>query len=194
MNPVPGKVTVLLQRVSEGDRDAHAELMPLVYRELRALAGSHLRRERSNHTLQPTALVNEVYLKLVELSSINWRNQAHFFGVSSQLMRQILVDVARRRLAAKRGAGRRTTLDPASLSAPSADAFDLVLFVDSVLHRLAALDQRQARIVEMKFFAQMEIEQIAEVLDVSPSTVKREWNSARAWLQREFENGGGAFS
>lgn len=194
MNPVPGKVTVLLQRVSEGDREAHAELMPLVYRELRALAGSHLRRERPNHTLQPTALVNEVYLKLVELSSINWRNQAHFFGVSSQLMRQILVDVARRRLAAKRGAGRRTTLDPSSLGAVSANAFDLVLFVDSVLHRLAALDQRQARIVEMKFFAQMEIEQIAEVLDVSPSTVKREWNSARAWLQREFENGGAAIS
>ena len=159
--------------------------MPLVYEELRRLAGAQLRSERSGHTLQATALVNEAYLKLVDQKRTRWRNRAHFFAIAARLMRRILVDHARRARALKRSAGRRVTLDEALALAPEPDV-DLVA-LDDAMEALGGLDPNLTRLVELRFFGGLTIEETAEVLDVSPATVKREWASARAWLFRRLQ-------
>lgn len=180
-----GSVTQLLVRGSHGDKAALDELFPLVYAELRELAGRYLRREGAGHTLQPTALVHEAYLRLVDQRSVDWRNRAQFFGVAAEMMRRILVNHAQARHAAKRG-GRapRLSLDEAVSVFEERDV-DLVA-LDEALTDLAALDPRQSRIVELRFFGGLSIEETAEVLEISPATVKREWTAARAWLYREM--------
>jgi RNA polymerase sigma factor (TIGR02999 family) len=182
----PGQeVTALLVNWSNGDRHALDELMPLVYGELRRLAGSHLRRERSGHTLQSTALVNEAFLRLVNQKDVHWRSRAHFYGIAAQMIRRILVDHARSQQAGKRGAGAiRLELDEA-MAVSNQKELDLV-GLDEALERLAQLDERQGRIVELRFFAGLSVEETAEVMHLSPATVKREWSSARAWLYREI--------
>ena len=178
-------VTVLLERWGGGDEGALDELMPLVYAELRRLASSYLRREREGHTLQPTALVNEAYLKLVDQRQARFSSRAHFFGVAAQLMRRILVDHARAHRAGKRGGSKfAVTLGHADeiASAPDTD----ILAVHDALERLAALDAQQARIVELRFFGGLSIEETAEVLGVGHATVERDWKMARAWLRREL--------
>jgi RNA polymerase sigma factor (TIGR02999 family) len=177
-------VTELLLASQAGSPGAVDQLMPLVYDELKALAAGYLRAERADHTLQTTGLVHEAYLKLVDQRRTSWQNRAHFFGIAAQAMRRILVDHARRRQAKKRDAGRPITLDDELAGANPAT--EEVLAVDEALQRLAALDARQARIVELRYFAGLSIEQTAESLEISPATVKRDWLSAKAWLQREL--------
>ena len=167
-----------------GDQDALDVLVPLVYKELRDIARHHLRRERPGHTLQSAALVNEAYLRLQDQRPFNSENRAHFLAVASRLMRQILVDHARSHRADKRGADRTLQLD-ASFILPQERATDVVA-LDDALNALAALDEQQGRIVELKFFGGLASEEIAEVLGISPSTVKRDWNVAKAWLTRQM--------
>jgi len=181
------RVSKLLLNWGQGDQGAREALIPLVYDELRRLARRYLRRERPDHTLQSAALVNEAYLRLIRQEHPQWQNRAHFFGVAAQLMRHILVDHARNRAAAKRGAGApRLTLDP-DVALPQARDVDLVA-LDDALNQLAALDPQQSRLVELRFFGGLSIEETSVVLGVSPATVKREWATARAWLQREMKN------
>jgi RNA polymerase sigma-70 factor (ECF subfamily) len=181
-------VTQILQEVSGGDRDAPARLMPLVYDELRRLADHYLRQERPDHTLQPTALVHEAYLKLIDQTRVDWQNRAHFFGVAAQLMRRILVDHARRHRASKRGGfQQKLALDEAVDYSQPRDV-DLVA-LDEALNVLAKLDERQSRIVELRFFGGLTIEETAEALGVSPATVKVDWSMAKAWLRREIGRG-----
>jgi RNA polymerase sigma factor (TIGR02999 family) len=177
-------VTELLLASQEGAPGAVDRLMPLVYHELKALAAGYLRAERAEHTLQTTGLVHEAYLRLVDQRRTTWQNRAHFFGIAAQAMRRILVDHARRRRARKRDAGRPVTLDD-NVAGPAADA-DELLAVDAALERLRALDPRQAQLVELRYFAGLTIEETAEALQISPATVKRDWLSAKAWLQREL--------
>ena len=178
-------VTRLLDELSAGKEHALDELLPLVYRELRRLAAGYLRRERQNHTLQPTALVNEAFLKLVEQRNVRWQNRAHFFGIAAQAMRRILVDHARTHGRVKRGgAGPRVTLDEAMIAAESR-SIDL-LALDEALQRLSAIDQRQTRVVELRFFGGLSVEETAEVLHLSPATIKREWSMAKAWLHTQL--------
>jgi len=185
MGRTPNQVTELLQRWRGGDYQALDTLMPLVYEELRRLARRYLYHERPGHTLQSTALVNEAYLRLVGQELPQWQNRSHFFAVSAQLMRQILVDHARNHAAAKRGGGAfKLTLDEA-VSLPQQVDIDLVA-LDNALNHLARLDAQQAKIVELRFFAGLSIEDTSEVLDISPATVKRDWSTARAWLHREL--------
>jgi RNA polymerase sigma factor (TIGR02999 family) len=178
-------VTALLKDWSGGDRQALERLMPLVYGELRKLAASYLRTERSDHTLQPTALVHEAFLRLVDQRSVDWANRAHFFGIAAQMMRRILVDHARKRQAAKRDV---TSYRVATIVAEEAEADQgpELLALDRALGGLEKLDPRQARIVELRFFAGLTVEETAEVVAVSTATVKREWRTARAWLKREI--------
>ena len=178
-------VTALLACWSRGDSTALDRLLPLVYAELRQIAARQLRKERASHTLQPTALVHEVYLRIVDQRQVDWQNRAHFFGVAAQVVRRILVDHARRHRAAKRGEGiQYVPLDDArEVAAPSELP---VLAIDHALDRLAQIDQALARIVELRAFGGLTIEEAAHVLDVSPSTAKREWRTARAWLAREL--------
>lgn len=184
----PLDVTRLLRDWSRGEPAALDQLMPLVYDELRRVAARFLRDERSGHTLQSTALVHEAYLKLVDQRQVRWEDRAHFFAVAAQVMRRILVDHARRHGAAKRGSGgTKLPLDAVVLIDPEPDANLVTL--DAALERLAALDARQARIVELRFFGGLTIEETASVLHVSPATVKNDWSLARAWLYRELEIG-----
>ena len=180
--------TQLLIRGSQGDEAALNQLFPLVYEELRRLARSCLGRERPDHTLQPTALVHEAYLRLIDQRNVDWRNQAQFFGVAAQMMRRILVNHAHSRHAAKRG-GRapRISLDEAVGFFEERDLNMVAL--DEALTDLAAIDPRQSRIVELRFFGGLSIEETAEVLEISPATVKREWSTAKAWLYREIGGG-----
>jgi RNA polymerase sigma factor (TIGR02999 family) len=181
------RVSKLLLNWGQGDQGAREALIPLVYEELRRLARRYLRRERPDHTLQSAALVNEAYLRLIRQEHPQWQNRAHFFGVAAQLMRHILVDHARNRAAAKRGAGApRLTLDP-DIALPQERDVDLMA-LDDALNQLAALDPQQSRLVELRFFGGLSIEETSVVLGVSPATVKREWATARAWLQREMRN------
>src|ERR1051326_1932074 len=180
----PG-VTVLLTRWREGDRKALDELMPLVYRELRARAASYLRRERPDHTLQSTALVNEAYLRLVDYDRIDWRGRAHFLGVAATVIRQILLDHARGRLRGKRGGGRLVLQLEENLVGAAEKEVSLLALEDAS-QDLARLDAQQSKIVELRFFGGLSIEEIAEVLGVSESTVKRDWAVARSWLSREL--------
>lgn len=176
-------MTELLARWRSGDQNALDALMPLVYAELRQLAQHYLRRERSDHTLQSTALVHEAYLRLAGQSAPQWQNRAHFFGIAAHLMRQILVEHARSRGAAKRGGGAtRMTLDD-SLAIAQQNEVDVIV-LDKALKDLTELDAQQGRIVELRFFGGLTIEDTSEVLGISPATVKREWVTARAWLFR----------
>ena len=184
----PTDVTQLLTEVSAGDSRAADLLLPLVYDELHAVAEGLMRRERPDHTLQPTALVHEAYLKLVDQTRVHWRDQAHFFAVAAQAIRRILVDHARGHERAKRGGGRtRLALDE-ELVASYAQVVDLIA-LDEALTQLAASDAQQARIVEMRFFAGLTIEETAAVLGVSTSTVERDWRCARARLYCALSNG-----
>ncbi|HKQ06234.1 MAG TPA: sigma-70 family RNA polymerase sigma factor [Blastocatellia bacterium] len=180
------QVTHLLLEWSGGDQAALDRLMPVVYDELHRVAVSYLRREAAGHTLQPTALVHEAYLRLVDESRVDWHGRAHFFGAAARLMRQILVDHARRRHAAKRGGGGlKVTISEASASYAPPD-IDL-LALDHALNELSALDPQQSRVVEMRFFGGLSIEETAEVLAISPTTVKRDWTTAKAFLRRRLK-------
>jgi len=180
-------VSRLLQAWSRGDSEALDRLTPIVYDELRRLARRHLRGERNGHSLQPTALVNEAYVRLVDLTRIQWQDRAHFFAVSAQVMRRILVDRARRRNA-KRGRGLpHIPLDEAVVVAPE-PSLDLVA-LDEALQALARVDARKAQVVEMRFFGGLSVEESAAVLQVSPVTVMRDWRTAKAWLHREVMRG-----
>ena len=181
-------ITQLLERWSQGDEEALDQLMPLVYDELHRLAGAYLRSERREHTLQPTALVNEAYLKLVRQRNIQWQNRAQFFGVAAQLMRRILVDHARANCADKRG-GDRVNVSLKNIGAFGTQPTTDVLALHDVLNRLAEIDPDQSRIVELRFFGGLTIEEAAEVMQVSHSTVEREWKIAKAWLKRELTKG-----
>ena len=175
-------ITLLLTRLRSGDPEAERRLVPVVYDELRRLAARFMRTERKDHTLQPTALVNEVYLRLIETKDADWHSRAHFFAFAARLMRQILVDHARSHNAAKRGAGLRNAELDESL-AVCEERSDEILAVDETLNTLREIDERQAQIVEMRFFAGLSIEEIAAVLNLSDRTVKREWAMARAWMR-----------
>lgn len=180
-----GEVTRLLAELSHGGRDAMDQLLPLVYDELRRIAHRRLWGERADHTLVTTDLVHETYLKLVGLEEIEWRNRAHFLAVAAQAMRRVLVNHAVSRKAQKRGGERRKVpLDEVVLRADQ--PAEELLALDDALRRLEAINERHARIVECRFFAGMSIEETADVLDISPATVKRDWTLARAWLNREL--------
>lgn len=181
----PVGITVLLLKWSKGDSSAREELMPLVYGELRRLAARYLRRERVNHTLQPTALVNEAYLRLVDQQKVEWQNRAQFFGLAARLMRNILVDHARRHQAAKRG-GQQFTVSLSRADRISQEAEIDLVALHETLERLAAHDQQKGRIVELRFFGGLTIEETAEVLEISHATVERDWKMARAWLRCEL--------
>jgi RNA polymerase sigma factor (TIGR02999 family) len=182
--PSTSSATRLLLRWRNGDRGAFDELLPLVYDELRRLARGYLRRERVEHTLQSTALVHEAYLRLVD-QNVAWENRAHFFGIAAQMMRRILVDQARARQAAKRGDALKVTLDE-GMAVAEARNLD-VLALDRALHRLSQLDEQQGKVVELRFFAGLSIEETAEALSISSATVKREWAMAKAWLSSEMQ-------
>lgn len=184
-DPSSQDVTEILLRWRNGDQEALDQLMPLVYDELHRLANAYLRRERPGHTLQTTALVHEAYLRLVDQTHANWQNRAHFYGVAAQLMRRILVSHARTQQAAKRGSGGlKLSLDEVAMKAKQREAE--VVALDDALMDLAKIDPQQSRIVELRYFAGLNIEETAEVLGVSPATVKREWGTAKAWLYNEL--------
>ena len=183
-----GAITVLLQRYREGDKEAEEQLLAEVYAELRKTAAAYLRRERPNHSLQASALVNEAYIKLAGLNRLDWQSRSHFFGVAAKLMREILVDRARARGAEKRGGNARpiTLVDHLAFEKPNATD---VLALDQALDALARKDPRMARLVQLRYFAGLSIDEAAEVLRVAPRTVKRDWQFARAWLQRRLGKG-----
>jgi len=183
-SPHAPDVTRLLHEAQHGRPGAADELVSVVYAELHGLARHFMRRERDDHTLQPTALVHEAYLRLMGQHSVSWQSRSHFFGIASQAMRRILVEHARRRHASKRDGGERITLDE-SVAEASGRSVD-VLALEDALTRLAGFSERQARVVELRFFGGLDIEQTAEVLGISPATVKRDWTFARAFLQREM--------
>src|SRR5215207_6705630 len=189
MAPSPQEISRLLAAWGGGDRAALDELIPLVYGELRRLAHLYTGGESPGHTLQTSALVNEAYLRLADRTNPRWQNRAHFFAICAQLMRQILVDHARRRRSRKRGGdARRVTLDDGVIVSDQRAAD--VVALDEALARLAELDLRHSRIVELRFFGGLGIEETAEVLGVSPGTVMRDWTLAKAWLRREISGGG----
>ncbi len=185
MSSTQADITTHLNRLSSGDASRVAQLMPLVYDELRRIAAAQLARERVNHTLQPTALAHEAYLKLVDQSRAQWTDRAHFLAIAAQMTRRILIDHARVRRAAKRGGGQRMTLSWADAEVSGHGELDLIELEDA-LQRLAQLSARQAKVVELRFFAGLEVNETAEVLGVSPRTVKGDWRVARAWLAREL--------
>ena len=186
MDPSAADVTTLLNRFADGDQEAAAQLIPLIYAELHRLAIRRLRRERPGHTLQATALVHEVYLKLAGQPNARWKNRTQFFAVASQLMRRILVDYARAQRRIRRGGRReKVSLDEVLLVAP--DRSDELLAIHESLSRLEEMDSRQGRIVELRYFGGLTVDETAEVLGVSPKTVMREWNMAKAWLYGELK-------
>jgi RNA polymerase sigma factor (TIGR02999 family) len=179
------EVARLLQEWKGGDAKARDALLPLVYKELRCVARSQLRKERPDHTLQSAALVHEAYLRLVGLNPPQWESRAHFFAIAAQLMRQILVDYARRHRATKRGGTVcKLSIENAAMLSPQKDV-DLIA-LDDALHTLAKLDARQSRVVELRFFAGLSLEEISVALEIAPATVQRDWMAARAWLHREI--------
>ncbi len=188
MKKSTNEVTQLLLAWSSGDREALDRLMPLVYEELRRLAGHYLVGERRGHTLQATALVNEAYLQLVDSGAREWQNRAHFFGVAAQMMRRVLVDHARSHNSLKRGGEvQRVTFDEGALV--SAERLAEIVALDEALGALASFDERKCRVVELRFFGGLSIEETAAALQVSPGTVMRDWTLAKAWLQREIRKG-----
>lgn len=184
-------LTQLLAAWSAGDASALAALTPLVHQELHRLAARYMAGERGGHILQATALVNEAYVRLVDWKEVRWQNRAHFFAMAAQIMRRVLVDVARTRNRAKRGKGQLHVSLSEAADLPAARAVDLVA-LDDALTGLEALDARQSRVVELRFFGGLSIKETADIIGVSPATVKREWAIARAWLQREIASGEGA--
>jgi RNA polymerase sigma factor (TIGR02999 family) len=180
-------VTGLLRRWNEGDSGALETLIPMVYAELRRLAAHYLRIERRDHTLQPTALVHEAYLRLVDQSDVPWQNRAHFFGIAARTMRRILVEHARRRNAAKRRGGSLRVVTGVADAVAQPERDPEILALDAALTRLESLDPQQARIVELRFFGGLNVEEAAEVAGVSTATVKRKWRTARAWLRQELD-------
>ena len=186
----PGDVTQLLRHLNSGNSQVANELAPLIYNELRRLAAACMRREQPGHTLQATALVHEAYLRLMGQRNVQWNDRAHFFAVAATLMRRVLLDYARKRHAAKRGdAPRKATLDEGLLV--TEEHLEDVLALDECLLRLAAIDPQQAHLVELRFFAGLNVEETAAVMGISTATVKREWSSAKAWLNREITGGKG---
>jgi RNA polymerase sigma factor (TIGR02999 family) len=181
MDPGNPEITQILQHLVQGDPAAHDQLMPIVYKELRRIAGAHMRRERAENSLQPTALVHEAYLKLVGMERIEFRDRAHFFAMASRLMRQILLDKARRDSADKRGALIRSVVTDEGLLAAQSRPVDLIA-LDDALAELVKFDKRKADIVEMRFFGGLSEDEIGCVLNISARTVKRDWRAARAWL------------
>ena len=180
-------ITQLLNDLSEGNNVAIEKLLPLVYDELRKISSKYLRDEYRQHTLQTTELVHEAYLKLIGDQKISWQNRAHFFGIAARTMRQILVDYARKRNAVKRGGGeRKLTLDQTPLLSEVSD--EKILALDEALKRLESIEERSSKIVELRYFSGLTIEETAEILQISPATVKRDWNFAKAWLYREIQN------
>jgi RNA polymerase sigma factor (TIGR02999 family) len=189
MNTSPQEVTNLLVRWGSGDRNALDALTPLVYNELRRLAKAYLRRERPDHTLEGTALVHEAYLRLIDQRGVEWRSRNHFYALAAELIRRILVDHARAKVAAKRGgANVKLSLDEALAPAEERDLNLIAL--DDALKALAAADEKQSRIIELRYFAGLTIEETAQVLQISPATVKREWTTAKAFLKREMLRNG----
>lgn len=183
--PSAGNVTALLVDWSKGDPRALNQLMPIVYEELHRLANRYLRRERPNHTLQTTALVHEAYLRLVDQKNASWKNRVQFFAVSSQLIRRILVDYARSHGAARRGGGiPNLSFDEAVLPSPQNSA--ALVALDVALNSLAAIDLQQSRVVELRVYGGLSVDETAEALGISPRTVKREWSMAKAWLHRQI--------
>jgi RNA polymerase sigma factor (TIGR02999 family) len=192
MTPIPGprqNPTELLLAWSQGDRDALNALIPFVQEELRRLAARYMNRERIGHTLQPTALVNEAYLRLIELQRVKWRDRTHFFAIAARLMRRILVDAARARGYQKRGGGAAMLSLDEGLVVAAEPGKDLVA-LDEALTALAAVDPRKSQVVEMRFFGGLSLEETAEALHVSRDTVKRDWKMAKLWLLRELRGGG----
>jgi RNA polymerase sigma factor (TIGR02999 family) len=181
-----GEVTRLLSQMKEGNQEAAGQLVPLVYRELRRMAAAYMQRERPDHTLQATALVNEAYLRLAGGSQPSLQNRAHFFAIAAHAMRQVLMDYGRQHRAGKRGGGaRKVDIDAELFIAPG--ALEDVIAVDEALERLEKIDPRQSQLIELRFFAGLSVEDAADVMGVSPITIKREWRSAKAWLLRELE-------
>src|SRR6185503_3465608 len=179
------EITGLLVAWSNGDKEALHQLLPLVEKELHRLAAGYMRREKPGHILQTTALVNEAYCKLINQKNVHWQNRAHFFGIAAQLMRRILIDQARSKKRAKRGGSDiRVSFNEANILGQAKD-LDIVA-LDEALERLAAIDEQQSRIVELRFFSGLTVEETAEVLSISPATVKRDWSMAKAWLHREI--------
>jgi len=184
-------VTALLAEFTKGNSDAGLKLIPVVYDELRRLANAYMRRERTGHTLQTTALVHEAYLKLLGQHSVDWQNRAHFFGIAANLMRRVLIDHARGHVREKRGGGAEVVpLDENFVFSP--EHSQQFLELNTALERLAEIDARQAQIVEMRFFAGLTVEETAEALGISPKTVKRDWTVAKAWLHGELKGGYGS--
>jgi RNA polymerase sigma-70 factor (ECF subfamily) len=185
MNHEPGEVTHLLLGLRAGDRDAEDKLVAVVYGELRRMAARYMRQERPDHTLQVTALVNEAYVRLIDQRGKDWQNRAHFFGVAAQVMRRVLVDHARTHHTAKRGGDlQKVSLDDAPLFSPQRS--EQLIGLDDALSRLATIDSRQARMVELRFFGGLSEREVAEVLGISSRTVKRDWSVAKAWLYGEM--------
>ena len=180
------KITQLLIAWRNGEAKALDDLMPLVHRELKRIARNFMRRQNAGHTLQTTALVNEAFVRLVDSDKVNWQDRSHFFAISAQLMRRVLVDAARRKNSAKRGGARVQVTLADDLSSTDEDQVDVVA-IDDALKRLALLNQRQCQIVELRYFGGLTEDEIAETLNISPRTVRRDWNLARAWLYRELK-------
>jgi RNA polymerase sigma factor (TIGR02999 family) len=182
----PQEITQLLRQWSEGNREGLDQLLPLVYDELHRQAARYLRRERGEHTLQPTALIHEAYLKLIDQRDVQWQSRTHFFAIAAQLMRRILVDYARTKHREKRGgADDKLPLEEAALVVANEKSVDL-LALDEALTRLAAMDEQQARVVELRYFSGLSLEETAEALDISRATAARDWNMAKTWLYREL--------
>jgi RNA polymerase sigma factor (TIGR02999 family) len=182
------EVTALLRKATAGDADAAAEIVPLIYEELRRLAAHYMARERPGHTLQTTALVHEAFRRLVDLRQSNWQSRTHFYGAAANVMRRVLVDHARARQAEKRGGDVEHLPLDESLAYSEAQSQELVQ-LDEALTRLARLNVRQTKVIELRFFAGLNVDETAEVMGISPKTVKRDWSVARAWLHREIRGG-----
>jgi RNA polymerase sigma-70 factor (ECF subfamily) len=187
MSAPDGQVTLLLTELRDGNQDAANRLMPLIYSELRRMAGSYMQRERPGHTLQATALVNEVYMRLAGGATVPWQSRAHFFGIAARAMREVLLDYARSHIAGTRGGkdAQKVDIDAEQLRGLS-PKIENVIAIDEVLQRLERIDPRQSRLIELRFFAGLSVEEAAEVMSVSPVTIKREWRLAKAWLHREL--------
>lgn len=188
MDDQTSETTQLLRAWAGGDRDALGRLTPHVYRTLRRIAGRHMQNERQGHTLQVTALVHEAYLELVDITNVDWQHRAHFFAVAAQVMRNILLDRARRRVAAKRG-GSAKHLNLDELPDVGGGRARELIALDDALNALAKMDERKARVIELRFFGGLSVEETAEVLAISPETVMRDWKFARSWLQAEISPG-----
>jgi RNA polymerase sigma-70 factor (ECF subfamily) len=188
MQSSPTDITLMLKQLSAGNQDVLDKLVPLLYDELHRLAAYYLRRERSEHTLQATALVHEAYLRLIDQRRVQWKNRNHFFGVAAQLMRRILLDYARKHQAVKRGgAVPKISLDEAMIL--SEDNLAELVALDRLLTQLTSIDPQQGRVVELRFFGGLSVEETAELMEISPATVKRDWAMAKAWLGRELRKG-----